>query len=136
MVPKIKRSDNPEKVTNPGLKKIVRFFDQSGQMRGDVLFLDEEPLENKPLRGHHSTISQVSKIYPPQFARQELLVPIFQQGRLVYPLPSLKKIQETSRRNLEQLGFEFKRFKNPHLYHVSLSRPLTKIKRDLIRGAF
>jgi nicotinate phosphoribosyltransferase len=136
MVPKIKRSDNPEKVTNPGLKKVIRFFDESGQMRGDMMILEEELLKTKPLRGYHSTIPQVSKVYPLQFTRQELLVPIFQKGRLVYPLPSLKKIQENSRRNLEQLGFEFKRFKNPHIYHVSLSRQLMKTKRDLLREIF
>jgi nicotinate phosphoribosyltransferase len=136
MVPKIKRSDNPEKLTNPGLKKVIRFFDQSGHMRGDMMILEEELLETKPLRGYHSTIPQVSKVYPLQFTRQELLVPIFQKGRLVYPLPSLKKIQENSRRNLEQLGFEFKRFKNPHIYHVSLSRQLMKTKRDLLRETF
>jgi nicotinate phosphoribosyltransferase len=136
MVPKIKRSDNPEKVTNPGLKKVIRFFDESGQMRGDVVILEEELPEAKPLRGYHATIPQISKVYPLQFTRQELLVPIFQKGRLVYPLPSLKKIQENSRRNLEQLGFEFKRFKNPHIYHVSLSRQLMKTKRDLLRETF
>jgi nicotinate phosphoribosyltransferase len=135
MVPKIKRSDNPEKVTNPGLKKVIRFFDESGQMRGDVIFLEEEPVETKPLRGYHATIPQVSKVYPLQFTRQELLVPVFQKGRLVYPLPSLNEIQENSRRNLEQLGFEFKRFKNPHIYHVSLSRQLMKTKRELLKEA-
>ncbi len=97
------------------------------------MFLEEELLEAKPLRGYHSIIPHISKVYPLQFSRQELLVPIFQGGRLVYPLPSLKKIQENRRRNLEQLGFEFKRFKNPHIYHVSLSKQLMKIKKDLLR---
>jgi nicotinate phosphoribosyltransferase len=136
MLPKIKLSDNPEKVTNPGLKKVIRFFDESNLMRGDVMFLEEEVLEAKPIKGYHSTIPHVSKVYPPQFSRRELMVTIFKEGRLVYPLPSLKEIQENSRRNLEQLGFEFKRFKNPHIYHVSLSRQLMKIKGDLLRGAF
>ncbi|OGP50435.1 MAG: nicotinate phosphoribosyltransferase [Deltaproteobacteria bacterium RBG_13_43_22] len=136
MQPKIKRSDNPEKVTNPGLKKVVRFFDDSGLMGGDVMFLEEENLESKPVRVYHPTIPHVSKVYPPQFSRQELLIPIFREGRLVYSNPSLKKIQENSQGNLEQLGLEFKRFKNPHIYHVSLSRQLMKTKRDLLRKAF
>jgi nicotinate phosphoribosyltransferase len=134
MQPKIKLSDNPEKITNPGLKKVIRFFDDSNLMRGDIMFLEEELLESKPLRGYHSIIPNISKVYPLQFSRQELLVPIFQGGRLVYPLPSLKKIQENRRRNLEQLGFEFKRFKNPHIYHVSLSKQLMKTKKDLLEG--
>jgi nicotinate phosphoribosyltransferase len=64
------------------------------------------------------------------------MIPIFQGGRLVYSKPSLKKIQENSQRNLEQLGFEFKRLKNPHIYHVSLSKQLMKTKRDLLKKAF
>ena len=132
MQPKIKLSDNPEKITNPGLKKVIRFFDDSNLMRGDIMFLEEELLEAKPIRGYHSIIPNISKVYPLQFSRQELLVPIFQGGRLVYSLPSLKKIQENRRRNLEQLGFEFKRFKNPHIYHVSLSKQLMKTKKDLL----
>ncbi|MBI4765277.1 MAG: nicotinate phosphoribosyltransferase [Deltaproteobacteria bacterium] len=136
MVPKIKRSDNPEKVTNPGLKKVIRFFEESGLMRGDVLFLEEEPLGAKPLRGYHSMITRVNKVYPTRFSRKELMVPVFQNGRLIYNPPSLREIQENSRRNLEQLGSEFKRFKNPHIYHVSLSRKLIKIKKDLLREAY
>jgi nicotinate phosphoribosyltransferase len=136
MQPKIKRSDNPEKVTNPGLKKVIRFFDDSGLMRGDAMFLEDETLEARPLRVYHPTIPHVSKIYPNKFSRQELLIPIFREGRLVYTKPSLKRIQENSRKNMEQLGAEFKRFKNPHIYHVSLSKQLMKTKRDLLREAF
>jgi nicotinate phosphoribosyltransferase len=136
MQPKIKLSDNPEKVTNPGLKKVIRFFDDSGLMRGDVMFLEDEALDARPLRVYHPTIPHVSKIYSNKFSRRELLIPIFREGRLVYNKPSLKRIQENSRRNLEQLGSEFKRFKNPHIYHVSLSKQLIKTKRDLLREAF
>ena len=136
MQPKIKLSDNPEKITNPGMKKVVRFFDDSGLMRGDVMFLEEEPLEAKPLRGYHPTIPHVSKIFHPKFSRQDLLIPIFREGRLVYSKPSLKKIQGNSRQNLEQLGSEFKRLKNPHIYHVGLSKQLMKTKRDLLKEAF
>jgi nicotinate phosphoribosyltransferase len=135
MQPKIKRSDNPEKVTNPGLKRVVRFFDDAGLMRGDVLFLEEEKWDAKPLRAYHPTVPHVSKVYPPAFSRKELLIPIFQEGRLIYDNPPLKQIQDNCRLNLDQLGLEFKRFKNPHIYHVSLSRQLMKTKRDLLKEA-
>ena len=136
MQPKIKRSDNPEKITNPGMKKVIRFFDDLGLMQGDVMFLEEEKLETKPLRVYHPTTLQVSKVIPPKFSRQDLLIPIFLEGRLVYRKPSLKKIQENSRQDLEQLGSEFKRFKNPRVYPIRLSKQLMKTKRDLLREAF
>jgi len=115
---------------------VIRFFDDSGLMQGDVMFLEEEKLETKPLRVYHPTIPYISKVFPPKFSRQELMVPIFQEGRLVYRKPSLKKIQENSLQNLEQLGPEFKRLKNPHVYHVGLSQQLMKTKRDLLKKAF
>ncbi len=136
MEPKIKVSDNPEKVTNPGLKRVIRFFDDSDMMRGDVMFMEDEILEDRPVRVYHSTVPHVSKVYSHKFSRQELLIPIFREGRLVSSKPSLKKIQENSQRNLRQLGSEFKRFKNPHIYHVSLSKQLIKTKRDLLKEAF
>jgi nicotinate phosphoribosyltransferase len=135
MVPKIKRSDNPEKVTNPGKKKIIRFFDASGLMRGDVMFLEEELVESRPIRGFHPAVPHVSKIYPAKFERVELLQPIIQNGALVYQKPLLKEIQENTRQNLRRLGPEFKRFTNPHIYHVSLSQQLLQTKQRLLKKA-
>jgi nicotinate phosphoribosyltransferase len=136
MVPKIKRSDNPEKVTNPGMKKIIRFFDPDGFMRGDVMFLEEEVPESKALRVYHPTIPHLSKMYPAPFVRSELLVPIFRKGVLVYSKPSLSEIQKNTRRNLERLGPEYKRFQNPHIYHVSLSQKLLRTKQTLLKQTF
>jgi nicotinate phosphoribosyltransferase len=133
MVPKIKKSDNPEKVTNPGKKKVVRFFDTSGMMRGDVMFLEEEAPEVRPIRGFHPVVHHVSKIYPPNFERVELLKPVLKNGELVYPKPGLKEIQANTRRNMKELGPEFKRFTNPHIYHVSLSRKLVQTKQQLLK---
>ena len=136
MIPKIKRSDNPEKITNPGLKKVTRFFDDNGLMRGDVMHLSEEVLESKPLRVFHPMVPHITKVYPPKFERKELLVPIFLEGKLVYQNPSLTDIRENTRRNLARLGPEFKRFRNPHIYHVSLSKKLMRVKQALLKAAF
>jgi nicotinate phosphoribosyltransferase len=136
MEPKIKRSDNPEKITNPGLKKVVRIYDQRGRMRGDVLFLDEEEIpEGHPIRAYHPLFSHVFKTYPKRFKLRELMVPIFQKGELVYKSPSLHDIREHTLKNLKQLDPAYKRFHNPHTYHISLSPSLFKIKQRLLREA-
>jgi nicotinate phosphoribosyltransferase len=136
MEPKIKRSDNPEKITNPGLKKVVRIYDQGGRMRGDVLFLDEEEIpEGRSFRAYHPLFSHVFKTYPKRFKIRELMVPIFQKGELVYKSPSLHAIREHTMKNLKQLDAAYKRFRNPHTYHVSLSPFLFKIKQRLLREA-
>jgi len=136
MVPKIKRSDNPEKITNPGLKKVARMYDPSGQMRGDVLFLEDETLpEGQAFRAHHPVFPHVSKTYPESFSMEELLVPVFQEGRLVYPSRSLPEIREHCLRGLQRLDPAYKRFHNPHVYHVSLSPRLFRVKQRLLRQA-
>jgi nicotinate phosphoribosyltransferase len=136
MTPKIKRSDNPEKITNPGPKKVVRMYDQGGRMRGDVLFLDEEQIPTgRPLRAYHPMFHHVFKTYPRRFKKQELMVPIFQKGKLVYQSPPVHAIREHTLKNLKQLDAAYKRFRNPHTYHVSLSPALFRIKQRLLRQA-
>ena len=136
MVPKIKRSDNPEKITNPGVKKLVRVFDRRGQMRGDVLFLEEEELpRGRSFRVYHPMFAHVFKKYPRHFTMEELLVPVFHQGELVYECPSLHKIRGHTLAGLEHLDDAYKRFHNPHTYHVSLSTKLFKTKQRLLKKA-
>jgi len=134
MLPKIKRSDNPEKISNPGLKKIVRVYDQKGRMRGDVLLLNEEHVaEGRSFRAYHPIFHHVFKTYPRRFKFRELLVPIFQKGELVYESPPVHTIREQAIKNLKKLDAAYKRFRNPHNYHVSLSPSLFKIKQRLLR---
>jgi nicotinate phosphoribosyltransferase len=134
--PRLKVSDDPEKTTNPGLKKIIRFFDEKNFMRGDVIFLDEEEIpENQPLKAFHPLLPHVSKTYPAHFRKEEILVPIFQNGKLVYSLPSLAEIQKRTWQGLQELRPEHKRLQNPHLYHVSLGQKLFLQKQELIEAA-
>ncbi len=136
MTPKIKRSDNPEKITNPGVKKVVRIYDKKGYMRGDVLFLDEEQIPAKgSFQAHHPIFPHVYKTYPATFKRRELMVPIFQKGKLVYDCPDIHQLRKNSRKNLAELDAAFKRFHNPHSYHVSLSPHLFSIKKRLLHDA-
>ncbi|MFB0508426.1 MAG: nicotinate phosphoribosyltransferase [Thermodesulfobacteriota bacterium] len=137
MAPKIKRSDNPEKITNPGVKRLVRYHDETGMMRGDVLFLeDESPDPDEPTRAFHPVFPHIYKTYPSNFERQELFFPVFINGKRVYDTPPLGEIQENTKRNLDRLGSEFKRFQNPHVYHLSLSEKLFRVKQELLMNAY
>ena len=136
MAPKIKRSDNPQKITNPGVKKAVRMYDNRGQMRGDVLFLDDEEIPRKrSFQVHHPMFPHVLKTYPGHFKIREIMVPIFQKGKLVYDSPGIHKIRKYTLKNLEELDVAYKRFHNPHTYHVSLSHLLFKTKQLLLHEA-
>lgn len=134
--PRLKVSDDPEKITNPGLKKVIRFFDEKNFMRGDVIFLEEEEIpKNQAVKAFHPLLPHVSKTYPAHFRQEEILIPIFREGKLVYPLPPLVEIQKRTWQSLQELRPEHKRLQNPHLYHVSLGQNLSQQKQELIQAA-
>ncbi|HAY60606.1 MAG TPA: nicotinate phosphoribosyltransferase, partial [Acidaminococcaceae bacterium] len=62
----------------------------------------------------------------------ELLVPIFRHGELVYKEPSLPEIQQYCKAQTETLWEEVKRFENPHVYNVDLSRKLWDLKKKML----
>ena len=134
--PKLKISDDLEKTTNPGIKKVVRFFDEKNFMRGDVLFFEDETLpEIQPVQAFHPMLAHVHKSYPAPYRREEILVPVFRGGKLVYSKPTLQEIQARTFQNLHHLRLEHKRLQNPHLYHVSLGEKLFRQKQELIKAA-
>jgi nicotinate phosphoribosyltransferase len=137
MQPKLKVSDDPEKTTNPGVKKVLRFFDEKNFMRGDAMFFEDEVLpEGEPLQVFHPMLAHVHKTYSARFKREEILLPIFQGGKLIYQKPSLRDIQERTLRSLQyHLRPEHKRLPNPHIYHVSLGQKLFREKQKLIEAA-
>lgn len=133
LVPKIKISQNPEKVTNPGVKKIIRFYNAKGRMMGDLLTgVDETVPQSVPVVAHHPMYDYMKKTYKPPYDAKEVLIPIFEKGRQVYDPPSLKRIKEHAEADLASLEAETKRFINPHIYKVSLSDNLYHVKKRLL----
>jgi nicotinate phosphoribosyltransferase len=131
--PKIKISENPEKVTNPGVKKIIRFYNQKGCMLGDLMADVEEPVPSgSPVTAHHPMYEYMKKTYKPPYEAREIMVPVFKDGRQVYEPPSLEKIREHAAQELKSLEDETKRFSNPHIYKVSLSDKLHETKKTLL----
>ncbi|QAS61146.1 nicotinate phosphoribosyltransferase [Clostridium septicum] len=132
--PRIKISENPEKVSNPGYKRVYRFFDKySDKALCDVITLATEKIdENKPY-----TIFDPIHVWKKEkltnFYIKELQVPIFIKGELVYKSPSLKTIREKCLKEVDTLWDEIKRFENPHAYYVDLSQELWTLKDNLIK---
>ena len=134
IIPKIKVSENVGKITNPHFKKVYRFYgNDTGKAIADYLCLHDEVVDD----------SQDLEIFDPQatwkrkniynFTAKELLVPIFQNGELVYDMPSLPDIQKYCAAQVDTLWDEVKRFDNPHTYYVDLSQKLWDIKYALLK---
>ena len=133
MVPKIKLSDNPAKVTHPGYKKLFRLYGPDGMAIADLIALEEETLdETKPLRIFDPEHSYKNMLVE-QFTARELLVPVFREGRQVYTSPSVAEIRAYARRELDTMWDEYRRLMQPHIYKVDLSDRLYDLKKRLIR---
>jgi nicotinate phosphoribosyltransferase len=131
--PKIKISENPEKVTNPGVKKIIRFYNPKGHMMGDLLADFDEPVPSGRLvTAHHPMYEYMRKTYRPPYEAREIMVSIFKDGKQVYDSPSLDKIRKHAAEEMRSLEDETKRFSNPHIYKVSLSDMLHQMKKTLL----
>lgn len=131
VIPKIKLSDNIEKVTNPAHKKVVRFFDQQGMAMADVLFLKDEEV---PLNGFDlfDPISPWKRKWIENYQIREMHEVIYDQGKLVYELPSLDKIKVYAQSQFESIWPEVTRLVNPSIYYVDLSQGLYDLRQELI----
>ncbi|QHI72856.1 nicotinate phosphoribosyltransferase [Aminipila terrae] len=133
MIPKIKISENVEKITNPGFKAVYRLFDKdTNKVIADVITLDgEEIVEGKPY-----------EIFDPQavwkrktihnFYAKNLRVPIFKDGKCIYKSPNIDEIRTYCKEQIETLWDELLRFENPQIYYVDLSQKLWETKHKLI----
>ena len=136
--PKIKLSNNVEKVTNPGIKKIIRIYDKkTGKIKADLLALEEEEFtEDSDLYIYDTNAKWKSMQLPAgSFTLRELLVPIFVDGQLVYECPKAMDIQAYCNREKDTLWEEQKRLKNPDIVPVDLSDKLSAMKLKLIEAA-
>jgi len=134
-IPKIKLSDNPSKVTNPGIKKILRFYNKStGKIKADLICLDDESYnENEKIKlFDHMAKWKKMILTPGTYTIRELLVPIFINGECVYSSPSVKEIKANCERELATLWDEHRRLANPHIVPVDLSDRLLELKNKLI----
>jgi nicotinate phosphoribosyltransferase len=135
LIPKIKISEDPEKIINPHFKQVYRLYSKdSHRAIGDVITLFDETIdEASPYELFHPDFTWKRKIVR-DFTAKPLLVPIFVGGRRVYESPDIREIQEFCRLQVDQtLWDEVKRFENPHRYYVDLSQRLWDIKQNLLR---
>lgn len=132
--PKIKISENAEKITNPGDKKIYRIYDLEGMIIADLIALADEEFSSKDPLLLFDPIETWKKTLLPgsSYTMRELLVPVFRKGDCVYESPSVKEIQNICRRELNTLWEESKRFEYPHQTYVDLTRKLWNLKNNLL----
>ena len=132
-VPRIKLSENVQKITTPCAKKVYRLFDNvSGKALADVITLiDEEIDSNSDYELFDPNYTWKRKTIT-NFTAKELLVKIFDKGECCYNSPDIKDIKKFCNEQVDTLWDEVKRFENPHTYYVDLSQRLWEEKNRLL----
>ncbi len=129
---KLKISEQMSKMTNPGILQVRRFLDEEGKYIGDAIF----DLHKTPKSGDWFIIDPLDvskkKKFPSETRHRDLLIPIFQKGRLVYESPSPKTIREKASRELSYFHAGLKRFLFPHQYPSGLEEAIYHHKMELI----
>ncbi len=137
--PVIKISNNPEKISDPGISNIVRFYDDE-QMLADLIYLDDgkdnellKKVEQKEqIKLYHPSIDYSQFNICNYKSAEILLKPVIKQGKKVIQEKSLSELQNQMKAGLEKLHHTHTRLLNPHLYKVSHSENLKKLKKELI----
>ena len=134
-VPKIKISENTEKITNPGNKTIYRIYEkETGKIKADLIsFADETFDENEDLLLFDPTDTwKKTKLAGGTYTIREILVPVFRNGECIYQSPSVTEIAEYCKQEKETLWDETKRLFYPHRVYVDLSSKLYDVKKSLL----
>ncbi len=134
-IPKIKLSENTEKITNPGNKTILRVYEkESGKIKADLICLvDEHYSEDEPLLLFDSHEPwKKTLLAPGKYTLREIMIPIFKGGKCVYESPRTMDIRDYCQAELNTLWDETRRLVNPHKVYVDLSKKLYDMKIQLL----
>lgn len=135
-VPKIKMSDNAEKISNPGIKNVMRIFDKdTKKMRGDIIVLEGEKISTKKdLQLVSDKAPWRFRVIPKgTFTVQSMLQPIFKQGQVVYNRPSLPEICAYAKEQIDSLWPEYLRLVNPEEMWVQRSSKLNTLRNRILK---
>lgn len=133
IIPKIKISENVAKITTPCFKNLYRLFaNDTGKAIADVITLHDEVIDE----------TKEYEIFDPEhtwkrkritdFTAKKLLVKLFENGKCVYDVPKLSDVRNYCKEQIDKIWDEVKRFENPHVYYVDLSKDLWNVKYKLL----
>ena len=130
-IPKIKISENSEKITNPGYKKLYRVYDENGMAIFDFLALHNEKI-NKSIKLIYPLKDYKYYEIEEGWSIKELQLHYVKNGKLNIKLPTLDEIRDYAKEALSKTRNEEKRFDNPHVHFVDLTEKLYHLKEKLL----
>ena len=135
VIPKIKISENPVKITNPGVKRLWRIYDnKTGKATADLIALDYETFDTTRPLTIYDPVNTWKSMTLTDYTMKELQVKVFEGGKRVYDSPSLQQIQQHCQDDLDTFWDQYKRLLNPHRYKVDLSDSLWMLKNSMLQN--
>ena len=132
LIPKIKVSEEPEKINNPGFKKVVRIYNEDNMAEADLIMLHDEKIDTtKPLTIFDPTYTWKQTTFH-NYTIKELQKPLFINGECKYVYKSVNEVKKYVSEQFNTLWDAYKRFSNPKKYKVDLSDNLWALKSDLL----
>ncbi|MEG2247135.1 MAG: nicotinate phosphoribosyltransferase, partial [Peptostreptococcaceae bacterium] len=130
--PKIKISEDPEKINNPGYKKVIRIYNSENKAEADLIMLSNETIDtSKPLTLFHPTYTWKSMRFE-NYTIRELHKPLFINGESKYIKKSVMEIRSYVQSELNTLWEAYRRLSSPKVYKVDLSQKLWDLKSNLL----
>ena len=133
--PKIKLSENTEKVTNPGDKTIYRIYSKTtGKIKADLICLANEHFDPEETMIIFDPVDtwKKTKVLGGTYELRELLIPVIRQGKRVYTSPDVMELREYCQKEQDTLWDESRRLVNPQKVYVDLSQQLYDLKKNLL----
>ena len=133
-MPRIKISENPVKVTNPGVKKLYRIYDRdNGMAIADLIALEHETYDESVPLTIYDPVNTWKSMTLTNYTMKPLQVPLFKNGQRVYESPALMDIQRRCKEDLDTFWDQYRRLLNPHRYKVDLSDSLWMLKNSMLQ---
>lgn len=133
-IPKIKISENVEKINNPHFKTVYRLFDNTtGKAIADVITLHDEVIDDTKQYEIFDPIYTWKRKTLTNFTAKKLMVKILEMGKCIYKSPDIKEIRAYCMDQIDKLWDEVLRFENPHIYYVDLSQKLWNVKQNILK---
>lgn len=133
-IPKIKISNNPIKITNPGFKSLYRIYTKDGMAFADLIALKDEVFDqNQPITLTHPIERwKQTTFMPGEYTIKKLSVKVMEKGKRIGKLPTLSEICQYAEQEKKTFWDEYKRLDYPHIYKVDLSDKLWNLKESMI----
>ncbi len=131
--PRIKVSENAEKITNPGLKQVYRVYDENGKSVADLIACADEEVDlTKPYRYIDQTKPRAVRYFK-NCTCKKLLIKVMENGRTIGERKTIAKIREYVEKQLaDEVWAEEQRFENPHIHYMDMSPALYELKMEML----